>query len=214
MLHIVRKSVTVQKIGLLTLGKSAQTFVQLTHGFFVHINLFRRLDGRISNGFNAQQPFLTGKDLIQPDFLQGKSVCGAGHFLLILRENIPYQVGHGVADERCGIGQKLNTLAAVKERDGGQQTEAAFLFQIAGFCTEIAFCQIGFQINLIGGFADETQIVFQKKVTSLCVPFLRQRTEPLIIRFLHRPSPVMVLALRWSGKSQSTPVQAYSTHPD
>ena len=61
MLHIVRKSVTVQKIGLLTLGKSAQTFVQLTHGFFVHINLFRRFDGRISNSFDAKQPFLTGR---------------------------------------------------------------------------------------------------------------------------------------------------------
>ena len=209
MLHIVCKAIAVQQIGLFTLGKPVQTFVQLTHGFFVHINLFRRLDGRIGNGFDAQQSLLTGKNLIQPDFLQGKSVCGAGHFLLILRENISYQVGHGVADERCGIGQKLNPLAAVKERDGGQQTEAAFLFQIAGSCTEIALCQIGFQINLIGGFADETQIVFQKKVTSLCVPFLRQCTKLLIILFLHHPSPVMRLALRWSGKSLSTPVQAY-----
>ena len=108
MLHIVRKAIAVQQIGLLTLGKSAQTFVQLTHGFFVHINLFWRLDGRIHNSFDAQKSFLTGNDFIQSDFLQGKSVCVAGHFLLILRENIPYQVGHGVADERCGIGQKLN----------------------------------------------------------------------------------------------------------
>lgn len=140
MLHIVRKAIAVQQIGLLTLGKSAQTLVQLSHGFFVHINLFRRFDSRISNGFNAQQPFLTGKDLIQPDFLQGKSVYGAGHSLLILGENIPYQVGHGVADERCGISQKLDALTAVKEGNGGQQTEVALLFQIAGFCTEATLC--------------------------------------------------------------------------
>lgn len=66
---------------------------------------------------------------------------------------------------------KLDALTAVKEGNGGQQTEAALLFQIAGFCTEVTLCQIGLHINLIGGFADETHIVFQKKVTSLCVPF-------------------------------------------
>ena len=51
------------------------------------------------------------------------------------------------------------------------------------------------------GFAQvgKAQIVFQKKVTSLHVPFLSQHTKLLIALFLHFPSPVMGPALKGNG---------------
>ncbi len=104
MLCIVCEAVTIQEVGLLPLFNSVQCLIKLTQGFLLYINLFRRLGDGVGYRFDAQHPFFAGENFVQTDFLKSKSVCGVGHSHFILRERIPYQVGHSVSDGWGGIG--------------------------------------------------------------------------------------------------------------
>ena len=111
--NIVRKAVAVQKIRLLTLGDLPQSLVQFPQGFFFLVNLFRRFGGDVGNRLHAQQSLFAGEHFIQPDFLKPQPIFGIDHPLLILGEGIPNQIGHGVSNERCSIGQELHADALI-----------------------------------------------------------------------------------------------------
>ncbi len=122
--NIVRKAMAVQKIRLLPLGDLPQALVQLPQGFSFLINLFRRFGGDVGNRLHAQQSLFAGEHFIQPDFLKSQPIFGSDHSLLISGECVPNQIGHGVSDERRGVGQKLNTDALI----------------IAGNCLQYFYC--------------------------------------------------------------------------
>ena len=111
--HDGRKAVAIQKIGLLPLGDLPQALVQLPQGFSFLINLFRRFGGDVRNRFHAQQSLFAGEHFIQPDFLKPQPIFGIDHSLLISGEGAPNQIGHGIPDERRGIGQELDADAFI-----------------------------------------------------------------------------------------------------
>ena len=111
--NIVRKAMAVQKIRLFPLGDLPQALVQLPQGFSFLINLFRRFGGDVGNRLHAQQSLFAGENFIQPDFLKPQPIFGIDHPLLISGEGVPNQIGHGVSDERRGIGQELDADAFI-----------------------------------------------------------------------------------------------------
>ena len=134
------------------------------------------------------------------------------HFLLKLRKFRPDEIGHGVADGRGRIGQKLYAPCSIKPRSGAQQANAALLDQIFAVHTEITLGKVHASVQFSGGLTKKPHVLFQQQTAGPSVPLLSQGAQLFIGPVLHLY--VTLEVLRCFPRMSGWPAQTDSRPPD
>ena len=112
--------------------------------------------------------------------MKPQPIFGIDHSLLISGEGVPNQIGHGVSDERCGIGQELELPRRIKAVNGTQQADAALLLQIVHVDVQVAALQRRTPVYYVSSLHNEAHILFNKKLPRGPIALLSQGAKPLI----------------------------------
>lgn len=129
--------------------------------------------------------------------MKPQPIFGIDHSLLISGEGVPNQIGHGVSDERCGIGQELELPRRIKAVNGTQQADAALLLQIVHVDVQVAALQRRTPVHEASRLNDEAHILLHKKSPRALIALLSQGAKLLIghAGLVHR----LPLRRSWKG---------------